>query len=94
MDPQFHENQLQHHCRVCGIATHRHKSTQSCEKYARELMTAFGLDVSLDSRTIHPTTFCTPCYAVMGRLRKPRNVRSALVLYDWSKHRDDCKVDV
>ena len=92
MDESFHTSQLQSHCRVCGSPTHRHKSTQSCSKYAEKLKIAYGIDVSLDSKLILTVTFCTPCYSAMGRILKSGMVKSCVVVFDWTEHRDDCKV--
>lgn len=93
MDEAFHHSQLKAHCRVCGSSTHRHKSTQECSKYASGLKAAYGIDVSVDSKSIHPNRFCTPCYAAMKRILKTSGrIRSSVRVFKWEGHKDDCKV--
>ncbi len=92
MDQHFHMSERQSHCRFCGIATRRHKSTQSCIKYAEQLDVAFDVNVTKDNESVHPTTFCTPCYAAMGRILKSASVRSAVVVYEWTEHQQNFKV--
>ena len=71
---------------------HQHTGTRVHRAVLSMLKRAYGIDVSLDSKLIHPVTFCTPCYSAMGRILKSGMVKSSVVVFDWTEHRDDCKV--
>ena len=95
---EFHQQQLNKHCRVCGKRLCKVKSkapTYLCTEYSEDLL-HFGVDVSGDIPTVHPLKYCNPCRAMLKRAEK---ARSAELPYthntkpmEWTPHNEDCSV--
>ena len=96
---EYHQQQLEKHCRVCGKRLHKAKSKTTvypCIHHQDPLMKCFEIDVSRDDPTTHPSKFCNPCYAVTRRWTKAamdtvhyaHNVKSM----EWSSHSENCAV--
>ena len=98
----YHLSELPKHCRVCGghLQTGKREykaTTYSTEAFSDQLRMAFGVDVSEDSASIHPQSFCKVCKVALGRLldAKTRGVpyRCSVQVYQWEEHREEeCKV--
>ena len=70
---EFHVEQLQKHCRVCGKRLGKAKGravTYKSTSFIPELLASFGIDVSGDKAHVHPLEFCNPCYVTMKRAVK------------------------
>ena len=90
---EFHQQELQKHCRVCGKRLCKAKSKATiypCIQHQDSLLKSFGIDVSQDNSTIHPLKFCNPCYAVTRRWAKAFadgvHYTHSVQLMDWSPH--------
>lgn len=99
---EFHQEELQKVCRVCGKRLQKAKgkrSTFSCSSLKVELLRTFSADVSSDSSTIHPPLLCLPCYLITKRkekaIKNATTYTSTQTVSNWSAHtRVDCDVSV
>ena len=99
---EFHQSELQKHCRVCGgrlqTSKAKYKATvYQAEAFCDQLQTAFGITIGRDSPAIHPKSFCKVCKVAMGRLlgAKAKEIpyKCSLKLYEWEEHKEEnCKV--
>ena len=93
LDMEFHHQELQRHCRVCGKRLRKAKSKATvypCTRHQDSLLKCFGIDVSQGESTIHPLKFCNPCNAVTRRWAKAFadgvHYTHSVQLMDWSPH--------
>ena len=84
-------------CRVCGgflQKWRKHDTIYECKKGKDRLMATFGIDVSLDSETIHPKHYCNRCYSVTRRQAKATEeeilFRHATNVFEWTEHTEEC----
>ena len=91
---EFHQLQLEKHCRVCGKRLCKIKSkapVHLCTQYSIDLL-HIGVDVSKDVPTTHPLKFCNPCYAMLRRAEKAHNTgvpyNSTTNPMEWTPHDD------
>ncbi len=99
----FHLGQLEISCRVCGIRLRTTKGKGrafDCSTNASQLLQTFSLDVSLDSRDIHPLQFCFSCYGIIRRkaaaVKKgvPYTTPALHNTFPWTMHREgNCMVN-
>ena len=70
--------------------------THSCSKHSAELEYWFGINISKDDDTIHPSRFCNLCYAIIKRSTKAAKEgipnRHSTEPFQWEKHSDNCLV--
>ena len=90
---EFHQLELRKHCRVCGKRLCKAKSKATvdpCSKHPNLLLKCFGIDVSQDDPTVHPLSFCNPCYAVTRRWTKVAadgvHYSNSVQSMEWSSH--------
>ncbi len=88
MNSEYHQQQLSQHCRVCAHAIKAKAYKYPCNKYSKELGTAFGVKVGGDCPEVHPTCFCNTCYVKMRQYNSASGgcINSALVPYNWQEH--------
>ena len=97
----FHLDQLEKCCRVCGnrLRTTKGKGRAfDCSAHASQLLETFSLDVSDDSKEIHPLQFCFSCYGTIRR--KVAAVKKGLPYtspalhntFTWTTHSINCSV--
>ena len=93
---EYHQQQLQNHCRVCGNRLRKGKKSQApvycCTKLKEELLSTFEVDIDGDDALIHPAKVCNPCYVVMKRDKQARTeelpyTHSTTVMI-WTPHAD------
>ena len=98
---EVHTELLTKHCRVCGKRLSKAKSrstSYSCSEHQDTLQTCFGIDLSLDTASVHPLRFCNRCYMITRRMvaNRERNMpyHHAVVPMKWTPHAhgDDCQV--
>ena len=95
----YHCEQLAKHCRVCGRRLSKAKgkcTVYSCTDYQDQLLACFGMDVSHDSKNVHPPKFCNPCYTITKRRAKAIQdevpYTSSMVPFLWTEHTHSCQV--
>lgn len=96
---EFHLRELAKHCRICGRRLYKAKSkatVYTCSERISDLKSAFRVDVSTDTPTVHPQHFCMSCYAAIGRIKAadsegvPFAVSTAPM--EWTEHTHNCHV--
>lgn len=75
---QQHNEELQTHCRLCGVSVVKQRVTYSCKDHTENLMKA-GIDTGDDEECVHPPKFCHKCYCKMRRL-------ASLCPFQWLRH--------
>ena len=89
----FHSEELQKYCRVCGKRLSRFRVKYKCEKRSEDLAQTFGLRIADDDPAIHPLEFCHGCYNVMMRARRARDTdrfyTPCVELFKWRAHESD-----
>ena len=95
----YHSEQLAKHIVECvgRVAKAKGKCTvYTCSEYHDQLITCFGIDVSQDSKSVHPPNFCNPCYQITKRSAKavedgvPYTFSTTPFL--WIEHTHNCQV--
>lgn len=97
---EFHLQQLERHCRVCGRRLCKSKGraqpVYECTSHSSDLLTSFGVDVSGDDEQILPTKFCNPCYVTMKRAMRTRKdgipYFHTITPFIWTEHTPSCTV--
>lgn len=98
---EYHQSELQKHCRICGGRLHsskaKYKATvYQAEAFCDEIHKAFGVTINNDSPTVHPKSFCKTCKVTMGRLLDARTkgvpYKCSIKVYEWGEHVENCKV--
>lgn len=98
---EFHIEQLQKCCRVCGKRLKNAKGVGrsfSCTNNSKLLQEVFKLDVSQDDSEIHPLEYCFACHGVIRRKlqadRKgvPYRTNAIANQFQWHKHKEECEV--
>lgn len=97
---EFHHQQLEKHCRICGkrlCKVKKQAPSYCCNQFPADLLSTFGLDISKDLSTVHPTHFCNLCYSVTKRAERARKAglpyTHTTVIMEWTTHdEDDCLV--
>ena len=99
---EYHQSELQKHCRICGGRLHSSKAkyratVYQAEAFCNEIQKAFGVTINSDSPTVHPRSFCKACKVTMGRLldAKTKGVpyKCSIKVYEWGEHMEEnCKV--
>ena len=91
---EYHQKQLVKHCRVCGKTVKGY--AHSVKKEHRNLLAVVGIDISQDSKEVHPNTFCNSCYLTVRQIQVADlsgNVReTALCPFQWVPHQEACTV--
>ena len=95
-----HQQALLKLCRICGSLLSKTKKVPNgykCVQFVEELKLAFGVDVTDDTETIHPTHFCHSCRGVVYSLQraqaKDREYRQCRVQpFQWEEHSRECVV--
>ena len=102
MDEDWHVQQLQCHCRVCGSRLRKSGAGYASREYecmplATAIKATFDLDTSMDNMSIHPTHMCRQCYNVLQKRQlaiKAGNITvHSISLFDWETHSDSCRVN-
>ena len=89
-DSEFHEKELNRHCRVCaGVVENTY--TYTChEETNKTLQKKFGIDVDKDQPNIHPKV-----YFARAAARRPLSIQcteSALKVFQWTPLTDPALV--
>ncbi|CAI8020577.1 hypothetical protein GBAR_LOCUS12297, partial [Geodia barretti] len=88
----FHQEELQKHCRVCGNKL-RDRNIYKCSNTAyRERLALLGVNCDHDVETVHPKYFCNQCYRSAQRQHtSPGSTQIQLFL--WREHSESsCEV--
>ncbi|XP_078607650.1 uncharacterized protein LOC144879762 isoform X1 [Branchiostoma floridae x Branchiostoma japonicum] len=91
-DENDHLSQLTKLCRLCGSQAERQKC---CTKYSSEFLKIFGIDLSADIATIHPTSICHKCRCLFDRYKReqnPENFETHTKPYTFKQHDDSCNI--
>lgn len=90
-----HQLLLSKHCRVCGKRlckkSQGRSTSYSCVEHNEALLTCFGIDIGEDSESVHPTMFCSRCYAITKRAESSKGnkvYRHAVSPMEWTPHYD------
>ena len=99
---EFHKEQLQKCCRVCGrrLKTFNGKGRSfACTSNSKLLLETFSIDVSQDYSDTHPPEYCFSCQGVIRRKvaadKKglPYNTHTTYNLFQWYTHTEEvCEV--
>ena len=96
-----HVHHLAKICRICArlcTSTRRKVPIYSCISYTSDLLIVFGISISNDLPSTHPTSFCYLCYQTIASYKKAldsgRSYNVCTVVFDgWMSHNDDvCRV--
>ena len=74
LDMEFHHQELQRHCRVCGKRLCKAKSKATvypCTRHQDSLLKSFGIDVSQGESTIHLSNSVIPAMLSADDGQKP-----------------------
>ena len=83
-DPEFHEKELNRHCRVCAGDVENTYTYTCHEETNKTLLQNFGIDVDKDQPNIHTKVFCS-CYCTKAT-QYSECAESALKVYQWTPH--------
>ena len=83
-------------CRVCGgrlRSAKKRSTTYNCTEHHQLLQATFSIDVSSDSKEIHPQKFCNSCYAATCRHQTAASkgvpYRHSIRVFTWEKHQEE-----
>ena len=96
---EFHEDQLRQCCRVCGKRLFKAKAQKGksfkCTTHSDTLKACFDIDISSDDSSVHPESFCFPCYALAKRKTDAiknnhayRGRELADYMFNWTSHKE------
>lgn len=104
---EFHSDQLQNCCRVCGKRLLKAKGSKGkshvfdCFSNSQELLDAFGIDMLSDDSSIHPPQFCLACHCVARKKRESveehtvyRGKSLEQHIFRWEPHKLQCTVSI
>ena len=97
---EFHLEQLQKHCRICGKRLNKAKGkpqpVYSCSDHTDDISAFLGVvTCTVEDQHIFPQKFCGPCHT---RLTKAKKANQAgfpsypIVAMEWTSHQEDCRV--
>ena len=91
-DSEFHEKELNRHCRVCvGVVENTHYAYTCHEETNKTLLQNFGIDVDKDQPNIHPKVFCLCCRT--KATQHSECTESTLTVFQWTPHTEpSCEV--
>ena len=91
---EYHRNQLAKYCRVCGKAVKGYAHSVNTEH--SDLLAVVSIDISQDSKAVHPKTFCNSCYLTLRQMQAADlsgHIReTALCPFQWIPHQDGCTI--
>ena len=97
---EYHQDQLQKHCRICGNRLSKTKGrpqpVYSCADYTDDLVTFVGLGSgdAVEDLTL-PPHYCNVCFMRLRRLKKARlngTPSHPIIAMEWTPHTENCKV--
>ena len=97
----WHQQQLNCHCRVCGNRLRKAKSGNACREYScssvtSQLQRAFGVDMAGDDAHTHPTHMCQQCHNAVQKCiladSKGKASTSTVSVFKWKAHKESCEV--
>ena len=91
-DSEFHQKELQRHCRVCASVMEDHSRSQfgyNCqEQHNQSLLLKLGVNVMADQPDVHPTHFCHSCRTKASHHLE--TTTSSITPFDWKPHNSNC----
>ena len=91
-DSEFHQKELQRHCRVCASIMEDHSRSQfgyHCqEQHNQSLLLKLGVNVMADQPDVHPTHFCHSCRTKASHHLE--TTTSSITPFDWKPHNSNC----
>ncbi len=97
----YHQEQLQKHCRICGNRLNKAKGRQqpvySCKEHVADLVGYTGVqNISTNDSNIFPQLYCNPCHSRLNRAQRAANDGvpfPSISAMEWSPHQqEDCTV--
>ena len=97
---EYHQDQLQKHCRICGNRLSKTKGrpqpVYSCADYTDDLVTFVGLGSgdAVEDLTL-PPHYCNVCFMRLRHLKKARlsgTPSHPIIAMEWTPHTENCKV--
>lgn len=96
----FHQQQLQKHCRICGNRLNKAKGRQqpvySCREHADDLAACAGVMMaSTEDSAVFPQWYCNLCHSLLHRAKlaaKEGLPFRSITAQEWSPHQEGCKV--
>ena len=89
---EYHQLQLDKHCRVCAQQLQKYRLKYECGKCTEELA-QFGVNTALDSKVVHPSHLCHLCYVTAKNILNGKTKYTTTVPFDWTSHTQTaCKV--
>ncbi len=97
---EFHLEQLQKHCRICGNRLSKSKGSRQpvycCADFSEDLATCIGIrSVPEDDGVLLPPKFCNNCFMKLRRVKKAKESGTPshqIQPMEWTSHTDDCTV--
>lgn len=97
---EFHLEQLQKHCRICGKRLNRAKKNAqpvySCSDHTGDLSALLGVKTSTEEDDqVFPQKFCKPCHTKLTKAKKANQAGVPFyptVAMEWTPHQEDCRV--
>lgn len=97
---EFHQQQLQKHCRVCGNRLNKAKGkaqpVYSCKEHSGDLSEFAGIsNISTEDSEVFPQRYCNPCQSRLNRAKvaaKDGLPFPSITAMEWSPHQEGCNV--
>ena len=90
---------LARRCRLCGRSLAKSRTVQNCLKTGlrNEILKFYNLDITLDTKDVHPERVCSACKRELYRLNsdsldegKAELKKQGLKLFEWNEHSETC----
>lgn len=98
LEMDFHQEQLLHHCRICGNRLTKSKgkpqSVYTCADFSGDLESILDLGTTSEGVPL-PPKFCKVCFIKLGRVKAAKASNTPIhpiQPMQWTSHSDDCKV--
>ena len=86
---EFHVKCLHQMCRICAKVITGNTRYYSVNKYAKDLVGAYGVNFNVDKSDLHPPRFCFTCYGGVLNFRK-RSTAPTRNVVNWEPHSHEC----
>ena len=89
---EFHKDQLQSHCRICGKRFGRGARHESKDKEL--IAVCFEVNTDKDATEVHPPHVCYACTSKMRQIKAAKDasafIRARPTVFYWTPHEDSC----
>ena len=88
---EYHKQQLNKHCRVCGryFDLEKERGVHECIEHKGTLKTYLGMGIGNDDTNTHPRLICNKCFSTVRNMEQGKVTYTNLSPFESSSHKDD-----